>query len=68
VHAILGHLKRGRKSRVKVQWVGYGKNEATWEPRGRISAAAPDILSLYWAEHGIPSRRKDRRGRPRWNP
>ncbi|OAA46585.1 Chromo domain protein [Beauveria brongniartii RCEF 3172] len=56
IHAIRKH-SRDRK-RLFVEWVGFGPEENTWEPRGTVANAAPEILSDYWDSLPRPKRRR----------
>ncbi|KAM3503724.1 hypothetical protein MY11210_008611, partial [Beauveria gryllotalpidicola] len=56
IHAIRKH-SRDRK-RLFVEWVGFGPGENTWEPRGTVEDAAPEILSDYWDSLPRPKRRR----------
>lgn len=55
IHAIRKH-SRDRK-RLFVEWVGYGPASNTWEPRGVVEDAAPEILSDYWGSQPRKRRR-----------
>ncbi len=56
IHAIRKH-SRDRK-RLFVEWVGYGAQDATWEPRRVVEDAAPYKASDYWNSLPRPKRRR----------
>ncbi|EGX91600.1 Chromo domain [Cordyceps militaris CM01] len=58
IHAIRKH-SRDRK-RLFVEWVGFGPNESTWEPRKAVADAAPEILSDYFDSLPRTKRRRVR--------
>jgi hypothetical protein len=48
---------------VLVEWVGFKKNQATWEPEAKIAEAAPDILEEYFANRSRNERDRKAGGR-----
>lgn len=56
IHAIRKH-SRDRK-RLFVEWVGYGAQDATWEPRRVVEDAALWKASDYWGSLPRPKRRR----------
>lgn len=46
IFAILDHS--GDRKKLKVQWTGFGPEDATWEPRKTVDETAPGIAEDYW--------------------
>jgi hypothetical protein len=59
VFAILDH--KANRRRVQVQWLGFSRDDTTWEPVDTVKEAAPTVLEDYWNKVDA---NKGSRGRP----
>lgn len=58
VFAILGHSRDRKK--LKVQWAGFGPEDASMEPRQRVKEWAPEMAGEYWLNARKPRQRRTR--------
>ena len=46
MESILDHRIKNNRVEYKIKWVGYSKNDSTWEPETNLESC-PDILKNY---------------------
>jgi hypothetical protein len=60
IYCILNHNSRS----LLVEWTGYPRSEATWEPRNKIKEVAPQVVDQYFASlKPVVSKQRNKRKR-----